>query len=81
MWPLRPRAESIAASVELIVLTALLLVLGVAAGKLFVLMNRVGVSAWRSAPVGVLFLGAAILTARRISIRWRGMRQENGNGT
>ncbi|GJM45176.1 MAG: hypothetical protein DHS20C21_20180 [Gemmatimonadota bacterium] len=65
----------VAAVIELSVLVALLVFLGIAAGKLFVLLGRVGIPFWKGAPIGILFVVAAAFTARRISARVRGLRR------
>jgi len=69
------RATAVAAWIELVVLAALLVFLGIAAGKLFLILGRLGVPLWKGAPLGLLFGLAAAFTARRISARVRGLRR------
>ena len=52
--------------IELTLLAALLLLLGVAAWKFFRMLDQTGVEWTRGLPVGVLFVGAGYLTYRRI---------------
>ena len=58
----RSSEEKIAGAVELVLLVALLLLLGVALFKFFRLVERLDVSWVRGAPIGAVFVVAAILT-------------------
>jgi hypothetical protein len=69
-----------AAWIELALLTALLVLLGVAAYKFFCMLDRMGVVWTRGLPVGVLFVGAGFLTYRRIIRGIRRLRSGEGDG-
>jgi len=73
------RARTAATLLESAVLAALLVFLGIAAGKLLLMLGRLGIPFWKGAPVGVLFVVAAILTARRLSASVRTLRQGSGH--
>ena len=64
-----------AAVIELAILGVLLVFLGIAAGKLFVVLERVGVPFWKGASLGLLFVAAAVFTARRFLVRLRHLRR------
>jgi hypothetical protein len=66
---------------ELILLVLLLVLLGIAAGRIVLALRKAGVGQGGRWAVTSIFAVAAGLTARRISIRWRGLRRGNGDGT
>lgn len=71
------RGEDAAALVELAILGCLIVFLGIAAGKLFLLLGRLGIPAWKGLPLGIAFLVAAVFAARRVSIRVRSLQRRN----
>jgi hypothetical protein len=74
--PERPRrGEAAAAVLELVILVVLLVFLGIAAGKLFLLLGRLGIPAWKGLPLGLAYLAAAAFAARRVSIRARSLQR------
>ena len=77
--PGEERARLAATLLEGAVLAALLVFLGIAAGKLFLMLGRLGIPLWKGAPVGVLFVVAALLTARRLSACGRKLRRGIGH--
>jgi hypothetical protein len=66
---------------ELVLLLTLLVLLGIASGKVVLVLRKAGVALGGVVAVTSIFAVAAGLTARRISIRWRGLRRGNGDGT
>ncbi|MBZ0267886.1 hypothetical protein K8I85_07010 [bacterium] len=84
-WTGRPtspgeeRVRTAATLTEGVVLAALLVFLGIAAGKLFLMLGSLGVPLWKGLPVGALFVGAAFLTARRLSACARNLRRGRGD--
>lgn len=77
--PGEDRARVAAVLLESAVLAALLVFLGIAAGKLFLLLGRLGIPLWKGLPIGALFVAAAILTARRLSGAVRRLRRGDGH--
>lgn len=69
-----------ALAIELLLLVALFVALGVAAFKFFRMLDRTGVVWTRGLPVGVLFAGAAYLTARRLARNVSRLRSGEGDG-
>ena len=66
-----PKGETAATIVEIVVLVALLVFLGIAAGKFFRVLEHLGIPVWKGAPLGLAFLAAAVYAARRVSVRVR----------
>lgn len=77
--PGEDRARAAAVLLESAVLAVLLAFLGIAAGKLFLMLGRLGVPLWKGLPIGALFVVAAALTARRLSTRVRRLRRGGGH--
>jgi len=67
--------RTLATLLELAVLACLLVFLGIAAGKLFLLLGRLGIPAWKGLPLGLAFVAAAAFAARRLSVRARSLQQ------
>jgi hypothetical protein len=65
----------------LVLLITLLVLLGIATGRIVLVLRKAGVTRGGVVAVAAIFAVAAGLTARRISIRWRGLRRGKGDGT
>ena len=76
-----PGERTLARVVELALLVALLVFLGVAAVKLFRMLDRIGVSWVNGLPVAVLFFAAAYLTFGRLRRGLRRLRFGEDDGT
>lgn len=79
MKPVDERA--IARLVELALLGALLVLLGVASVKLFGMLDRIGIAWSRGLPLAALFVAAGWLTVRRLRRVLHRLRNANDEGS
>ena len=70
--------RSVAQVVEMALLAALLVFLGVATVKFFGMLDRIEIPRTKGLPVAALFVGAAWLVFRRLRLGWHRLRNENG---
>jgi len=75
-----PGERALAGIVEVVLLGALLVFLGIAAWKLFWMLDRTGISRMKGLPFAALFAGAAYLTGRRMVRVYRLLKSGEDDG-
>jgi uncharacterized BrkB/YihY/UPF0761 family membrane protein len=73
------REQRFAWAIELVLLALLLAFLSVAVYKFFEMLRKVGIPWSRGLPVGAIFIGAVVLTFRRMLGCYRRLRKRGGD--